>query len=255
MKPLTLSIITALAFVSLASFAAAADSGVKSSASVATEKASADTPLHFSLTVMPVRFGFKGGELTSPSSSLTSSDILNQASSGMTSSSGLKIDTGVAAGPISGGLTYLNGNSDHASTFSNWYADSPRSDLGLQPVFILPSEYLDKYTSLNSSSTTDQTVGLGIHGGYELTPNLQINGAFLVAKSEKLSKVDDLNVKTEQMNWRLDLGGAYKFKDNITYSINFGYLDSGDAFNKGSSQAWQTGNSAYVVKHQLNMSF
>ena len=251
MKSLPLTTLVTLASVSLASFAGAADSG--GHLSVMLEKSAATVaPFHFSLTVMPVQFGYKGGADTS---ALPIADILNHTNPAIATSTGIKIDTGVAAGPISGGVTYLKGSAVRANAFSSWYATSPKSDLGLQPVFILPNEYLDPYSALNASNTDDKAQGLVIHGGYELTPNLQINGAFLVAKSEKLAKVDDLSIKTEQTNWRLDLGGAYKFEDNITYSINFGYLDGGgNSSNKDASSSWQ-GNSAYVVKHQLNMSF
>jgi len=251
MKTLAISILALIATGALATIAGAADSGGHLSA--ATKKTAPGAPLHFSLTVMPVQSDFNGIDLVSPSI-LSKDGLVNHASPPLSSApAGIKIDTGLAAGPISGGLTYLKGAAARADNFSNWYAASPRADLGLQPVFILPSEYLDSYTTLNSSGASDQSEGLAIHGGYELTPNLQINGAFLVAKSSQLSK-DDLGGKTEKTNWRLDLGGAYKFKDNITYSINFGYLDGADSFNKGNSSSWQ-GNSAYVVKHQLNMSF
>ncbi len=233
MKPIT-KLTTFLGAIFIASSAAAAP-------------ASGGTALHFSLTVQPVQ----SNQLAlSPASTLS---VLN-GSNIVAPSGGIKVDTALTAGNISGGVTFLQGDALQGDSFSNWYEASPKADLGLQPVFILPCEYLDSYTTLNvPSNSHSNSEGIAIHGGYELSPNLQINGAFLVAKSTKLTKVDELQVTSEKTNWQLNLGGAYKFKDNLVYSVNFGYLDGGNIFQKNNADLSQ--GHSYVVKHQLNMSF
>ena len=219
---------------------------IASSAAAATP-ASGGVPLHFSLTVQPV----KSNRLAlSPVSTLSGLDDSNV----VTTSGGFKVDTALTAGNLSGGVTFLQGDALQGDSFSNWYETSPKAGLGLQPVFILPSEYLDSYTALNvSSSSHINSEGIALHGGYELSPNLRINGAFLVAKSTKLTKVDELQSTSEKTNWQLNLGGAYKFKGNLVYSVNFGYQDGGNIFQKNNADLAQ--GHAYVVKHQLNMSF
>ncbi len=199
-----------------------------------------DTPLHFSLTVQPYNH----------TASLSS---LHDLGTGLSSSgSGLKIDSALKAGSVSGGVAFLQGDALQAG-FSGWNNLASQADLGLHPVFILPSEYLGAFTSLNVHPTLDTNAeGIAIHGDYELSPNLKINGAFLVAKSEQIHQVDDLKTTTEKTKWQLNLGGAYKFRDNLVYSVNFGYLDGGDIFQKDNDLAQ---SHSYVVKHQLNMSF
>jgi hypothetical protein len=232
MKPLTKFTLSLFSLL-LASGANAADS--------------ADSgQLHFSLSVQPV---LSDNLILSPSEPhLLVGRRLSLATGG------LKVDTALMAGSVTGGVTFLQGDALPGDSFSSWYKTSPKSDLGLQPVFILPSEYLDSYTTLNASADRSiKAEGIALHGGYEFSPNLQINGAFLVAKSQQLTTVDELAVTTEKTNWQLNLGGAYKFKDNLVYSVNFGYLDGVDVFKKENAELSQ--GHAYVIKHQLNMSF
>ncbi len=167
--------------------------------------------------------------------------------------SGLAVDTRLSAGSLSGGITYLKGAALRDNAFSSWYDGAAQFDLGLKPVFILPNEYLDSFTSYQVSDG-EQAEGIAVHGGYELSSNIMINGAFLVTKAESTSVVDILDgIASKKANWQLKLGGAYRFKDNLVYSVNFGYKDGGDIFSKGHTEL--SSDNAYVIKHQLNMSF
>lgn len=210
--------------------------------------------LRFSFSLLPVK-----NTNTLTGSSFSHNSLARQ---GVVSlkSSGLKAVTTVSSKHIRGGLSYLTGSAVENNVFSGWYHSTSEVDLGLRPVFILPCEYLDLYTSLHPLDSTGKK-GLSIHGAYLLSPNLQINGAFLVAQSTitKQSLNDNgllvAGDSAKKTNWQLDLGGAIRFSHNMTYSINFGYMDGGDIFTKGQAANLDGGGSAYVVKHQLNMSF
>ncbi|NOX25008.1 MAG: autotransporter outer membrane beta-barrel domain-containing protein [Deltaproteobacteria bacterium] len=216
---------------------------------VAAPAVAGGAPLHFSLTVQPVRANV-------PPLSLGITAPLPAGRNSLAPTAGIKVDTALTAGNISGGVTFMRGNALRGDSFSSWYKSSPRADLGLQPVFILPCEYLDSYTSLNMlPGMHAKTEGIAIHGGYDLSPNLQINGAFLVAKSSRISRVNEFDTTTRKTNWQLNLGGTYKFKDNLVYSVNFGYRDGGDIFKKSGVGLSQDQGHSYVVRHQLNMSF
>ncbi len=210
--------------------------------------------LRFSFSLLPVK---SGNALIA--SSLSHNSPAREGGISL-KDSGLKAVTTVSAGHISGTLSYLTGSAVENNAFSGWYHSASEVDLGLRPVFILPCEYLDLYTSLHPLDSTGKK-GLSIHGAYLLSPNLQINGAFLVAQStiaKQSVNENGLIVAGDSMkktNWQLDLGGAIRFSHNMTYSINFGYMDGGDIFTKGQSANLDGGGSAYVVKHQLNMSF
>lgn len=239
---ITLIALAALSLSAVSAFAADSSSG------------SGMEELRFSFSLLPVK-----GSNALVASSLSHNSPVREGGISL-KDSGLKAVTTVSAGHISGALSYLTGSAVENNAFSGWYHSASEVDLGLRPVFILPCEYLDLYTSLHPLDSTGKK-GLSIHGAYLLSPNLQINGAFLVAQStiakqsvneNGLIVAGDIMKKT---NWQLDLGGAIRFSHNMTYSINFGYMDGGDIFTKGQSANLDGGGSAYVVKHQLNMSF
>ncbi len=237
--------ITLIAALSLGAVnALAADSG----------SGSGTKGLRFSFSLLPVKSAnaLAGSPLTHNSPAREGGISLK--------GSGLKAVTTVSAGHINGTLAYLSGSAVENNVFSGWYHSAPKIDLGLRPVFILPCEYLDLYTSLHPLDSTGKK-GLSIHGAYSLSPNLQINGAFLVAQSTITKQSVNENGliiagdSTKKTNWQLDLGGAIRFSHNMTYSINFGYMDGSDIFTKGQSANLDGSSSAYVIKHQLNMSF
>ncbi len=214
---------------------------------VAAPPIAGGVPLYFSLTVKPVQ-----SDALPLSPGLAAS--LPVGGDQLAPVAGFKVDTALTAGNISGGVTLMRADTLRGDSFSRWYKAAPGADLGLQPVFILPCEYLDSYTSLRPlPGIHGKTEGIAIHGGYDLSAKLQINGAFLVAKSSQIARVNELDTTTQKTNWQLNLGGVYKFKDNLVYSINFGYRYGDDIFKK--SGIGLSPSHAYVVRHQLNMSF
>ncbi len=241
MKFPLITILTALSLCAVNAYAGSSGSGAGAG------------KLRFSFSLLPIK-----SSNTLAGSSFSHNSLARQ---GVVSlkSSGLKAVTTVSTKHIRGGLSYLTGSAVENNLFAGWHNSTSEVGLGLRPVFILPCEYLDLYTSLHPRDSTGKK-GLSLQGAYLLSPKLQINGAFLIAQSTVVKQSLNENGlvvagdSAKKTNWQLDLGGAIRFSHNMTYSINFGYMDGGDIFTKGQT-ANLDGGSAYVVKHQLNMSF
>ncbi|MEW6221529.1 MAG: hypothetical protein AB1634_18630 [Thermodesulfobacteriota bacterium] len=67
---------------------------------------------------------------------------------------------------------------------------------------------------------------LSLHGAVAKAWADEENGAGHVINAAGFAVVD----RDDDYGWEIDLGAAYKLLDNLTYSVHFGYLASGDYF-------------------------
>ena len=201
-----------------------------------------ESPLNFSFSVLPVPSseGDTAGEL---------------------STSGLRVRTDLSTGALSGGVTYFKGETglDNGVDWYNAYGTG--FGPSFTPVFSFSDSFFDPNTTLKESGAEEslkRLEGVALHAGFAVNSNLELTGIFCISKAEKEALDEDLNLYTAtSYDWKIDLGGAYKLKDNMTYSFNFGYVNSGEQPGDSLSQtatSLQQG-SVYILNQKLNMSF
>jgi hypothetical protein len=97
----------------------------------------------------------------------------------------------------------------------------------------------------------------GIHAlvaaaDYKVSDALTLHGAIGWAKADETLDPITTN-QDDEYGWEYNIGAAYKLLDNLTYEAHFGYLDTGDYFNYGSTTD-HTQN-IYTMSHSLTMTF
>lgn len=106
------------------------------------------------------------------------------------------------------------------------------------------SAFSNAITGVNGAGVSS----FGVHAGYQVSPQLSLAGAIGGAwANEAPAGVDD------SYGIEYDLNAFYKLMDNLTYSVHFGYLDTGDFFKGG--VAATTLNSITFMAHAITMTF
>jgi hypothetical protein len=109
------------------------------------------------------------------------------------------------------------------------------------------------------TSSKYNTIFYNVFGGFNVTPQLNIEAALTYATVDKkaLQMAWSTGVVTEAVSDKLgtefDIKATYKIYDNLSYMVGMGYLWTGDYF-KGSSSTTQIDNN-YLLINQLTLSF
>lgn len=206
-----------------------------------------DNPVQFALALRPSAY-------PTTTTMLSQGAQLRSLSAGK---AGLVIDTVVASGEMQGGLSYFSGTTNKSSApdyFSSFYFsngwDIPEA------VLLLPNDESQATSqALSGGQKSADMQAISLYGDYELTPSLKIKGAFLISKSKSESEVTNFPALSDTTySWWVDLGGDYKLNEKMTYSINFGYYDSGETYSDLNSNDSVQGN-VYLFNNHLNMTF
>ncbi len=149
------------------------------------------------------------------------------------------------------------------ATLSYWYlsgdddADDEDESFGLagndwQPLMIMTGEEAGVLNAKDGATVYNALASaLGQHMivasfGYTVDDKLSLNSAIGGGWLEEDAGGDD------DLGWEVNVGAAYKLLDNLTYSLNFGYWDAGDAIvdNLNTEE-----DDVMMVKNTLNMTF
>ena len=114
---------------------------------------------------------------------------------------------------------------------------------------ILNSEH-QKTVSLSGQSATSGLKGIALSGEFDATNNISIQGAFGVTRN---LWSPDLMDGINGSSWEANLGIVYKFLNNISYELHFGYMDTGKLFTNRSS--YSDVENIIMISNQLTLSF
>ncbi len=135
-----------------------------------------------------------------------------------------------------------NGHENRARLFDPLLITGSRSDmLGRNPFFV------NEFGTSDSQTTTS---GFAVTADYMATSKISIHGAFGVTKN-KWDASSDSNYSS---SWEANLGVEYKFFNNLSYGVHFGYMDTGDLYKKNST-TYDSVESIIMVSNKLSMSF
>ena len=80
-------------------------------------------------------------------------------------------------------------------------------------------------------------------------PDLSLHGAIGITKNRWEAALDP----NYQSGWEANLGIIYKFFNNLSYEVHFGYMEPGDLFRE--SNAYSGVESIIMINNKLTMSF
>jgi hypothetical protein len=104
-------------------------------------------------------------------------------------------------------------------------------------------------SSLDASSSPMVPHGFAIAAEYLPTPSLAFHGAIGVTRGAW----DDAASSELQSSWEANIGVVYNFFNSLSYEVHFGYMDTGDLFQK--VDAYSEVDSIIMVSNQLTLSF
>ena len=110
------------------------------------------------------------------------------------------------------------------------------------------SNHLGLGDPLKTTPDTKAIRGFAISAKYSATPKLALQGAFGIAKNSW-----DPSGTNEDSSWEANLGVIYKFFNNLSYEVHFGYMETGDLFKQRNS--YNDVESIIMVSNKLSMSF
>jgi hypothetical protein len=101
---------------------------------------------------------------------------------------------------------------------------------------------------LNTTPLPNATRGFAISAEYNASAQIAVQGVFGVTKNNWESQNLDQN-----SSWEANLGLVYRFLDNLSYEIHFGYMETGSLLSERSS--YSDVESIIMVSNKLTMSF
>lgn len=149
-----------------------------------------------------------------------------------------------------------NTDSDNESAMGHVYGGLGEQ---FQPYTILTGRHTgmlsQDFNGANANMAMAGVMSLGVHADFAVTDKLSLHSAVAYAQAD----IDEFNGNDfdEEYGWEIDLGASYKLMDNLTYSVDFGYLMAGDFF-EGYDNVLNTTSDAedvYVLNHRLAMEF
>lgn len=90
--------------------------------------------------------------------------------------------------------------------------------------------------------------GFAIAAEYNATSNFTVQGALGFTQNRW-----DVSTLGNETSWEANLGLVYKFLDNLSYEIHFGYMETGDLFKERST--YSDIENIIMVSNKLTMSF
>ncbi|MBU0682353.1 MAG: hypothetical protein KKD73_13130 [Proteobacteria bacterium] len=176
----------------------------------------------------------------------------------------LMADVGMTISKLDVGMLffYASGDDDNTDTdreSAMGYVYTTGLGEQFQPYQILTGRHTGMLSTdvVNSNNNMEMAgvMSLGVHADFAVTDKINLHTAVAYAQAD----VDEFNGVDidEEYGWEIDLGASYKLMDNLTYSVDFGYLMAGDFF-KGYdivANATTDAEDVYVLNHRLSMEF
>ena len=183
----------------------------------------------------------------------------------------LMLDAGAKFGDLDIGLMYffLEGQDDD-DDMTAYMLQSGGAGGAFTPYYVLTGPQTAMLNQdINGNIDGEMAVAgancLGVHADLQVTPQLSVHGALAYAwadETEALDTIDEdgnTDERDDSYGWEIDVGVAYKLLDNLTYSLNIGYLDTGDffavAYDSGNSYETDDTNDIVLVTNTLTMEF
>ncbi len=136
-----------------------------------------------------------------------------------------------------------NGDLKQARDFKPLLITSTKSD-------ILNSEY-DKTVSLGDATSRNTNIhSMALSAQLDATDKISVLGTFGVTRN---LWTPDLIGNVNDPSWEADLGIIYKFLNNVSYELHFGYMDTGNLFKARSS--YSDVENIIMISNQLTLSF
>jgi hypothetical protein len=135
-------------------------------------------------------------------------------------------------------------------------SDSGSSQLSLQnyePLMItstkadMLSGNSSKSYSLKDGSEARDAKGFAIAAEYSATENIAVQGVLGVTRNMSNNMLDP------DAAWEANLGLIYRFFDNLSYQVHFGYMDAGKLLKERSS--YSDAESIIMISNKLTLSF
>lgn len=106
----------------------------------------------------------------------------------------------------------------------------------------------NKTSFLKGTSSSNNAKGFAIAAEYSATQHFALQGVFGATQNPKATSAFDTN-----SSWEANLGLIYRFLDNLSYEVHFGYMETGNLFKERSSYSDQ--ESIIMISNKLTMSF
>lgn len=105
-----------------------------------------------------------------------------------------------------------------------------------------------KMSSIKGTSQARNAKGFAIAAEYSATPHIALQGVLGVTQNMQAGTAFDPDA-----SWEANLGLIYRFLDNLSYEVHFGYMDAGNLFKERSS--YSSDDSIIMISNKLTLSF
>jgi hypothetical protein len=181
----------------------------------------------------------------------------------------LMADVGMKMDKLDVGMMfiYASGDDDTSDNDNESAMTHVYGGLGeqFQPYTVLTGRHTgmlsQDFNGINADMAFHGIMSLGVHANFAVTDKLSLNTAiaYAMADTDEVTVAPGVTFEIDdEYGWEIDLGASYKLMDNLTYSVNFGYLMTGDFF-EGYELAgvgpFGDAEDIYVLNHRLSMEF
>ncbi|MFZ5762354.1 MAG: hypothetical protein ACOY8P_05460 [Thermodesulfobacteriota bacterium] len=151
---------------------------------------------------------------------------------------------------------YAEGDDDTTTGDNEGFMNATGTSAGtgaeFEPLYILTGRTTGLLNpdqgTINGNMQDDGVHAFILAADYKVSDALSLHGAIGYAQADEETATYD-----DEYGWEYNIGAAYKLLDNLTYEAHFGYLDTGDYFNAGSTT--DTTENVYMLSHHLTMTF
>lgn len=105
-----------------------------------------------------------------------------------------------------------------------------------------------KTGNIRGTSPTRSAKGFAIAAEYSATPQFAVQGVLGMTQNMQPSATLDTDP-----SWEANLGLIYRFLDNLSYEVHFGYMDAGNLLKERSS--YSDDESIIMISNKLTLSF
>jgi len=105
-----------------------------------------------------------------------------------------------------------------------------------------------KMNTIKGTSQARSAKGFAIAAEYSATPEFALQGVLGVTQNMPPGMAIDT-----EASWEANLGMIYRFLDNLSYEVHFGYMDAGNLLKERSS--YSNDESIIMISNKLTLSF
>lgn len=105
-----------------------------------------------------------------------------------------------------------------------------------------------KMNKLKGTSQARTVKGFAIAAEYSATPDIAVHGVLGITQNTQTSSSFDTDA-----SWEANLGLIYRFFNNLSYEVHFGYMDTGNLLKERSS--YSNDESIIMISNKLTLSF